>query len=122
MSKLIQINNYFFEVSKLTINPNKIGSSRRSISGKIHTDYTGTEYKTFELIIDSLNPTRHGQLLYLLNLCHPTDGGVPQNLTLVDDTGQSYTVTIPLPDGFDYDREEGKGEYYTWNLTLEEVV
>lgn len=116
---MVRIDNYFFEVSDYTPNIEEIGNSRRGFNGnKLHTDYTN-DYHIFDLTIEDLTKEQHGNLLYLLYKCRPENGSA-EKLTFEDDTGEVYTVTIPI-DGFDFDRQQGEKVRYVWNLRLEEV-
>ena len=127
ISKLIKINNYFFDnVTQYTPKQKKIGETRRTPNGSIHTDYTN-EYWTFSLTLEGVTPTQFGQLLYLVNLVFPPNG-VPQNIYFSDDTdGSALELTFPIEatipiDGYNFEREKGEEETYKWNLELWQVL
>ncbi|MFW6377403.1 MAG: hypothetical protein ACOCZ5_02030 [bacterium] len=119
MSNYVQINNFFFEPTSFTPKLTIHGESRRTFSGKLHSDYSN-KYHTFSLSFKQISPTELGHFLYLLNLVFPSSG-VPEDLSFTDDVGNNYTVTIPI-DGFNYDREQGEKETYSVELKLEEVI
>ena len=119
MAKEIQLNNIFFYATKFETTQNEIGQTQRSFSGAIHTDYINT-YHSFNLVIEGLSPSIHSNLLYLVSL-NRGYSSTPEDLTLVDDLGNSYQVTIPIT-GYKYSREEGAEEGYTWELKLAEVI
>ena len=109
--------NYFFEVSDFNISYNENGESRRSRNGTLHSDKTGKDYRTFNIKIDDVDKNQHDNLFYLIYKCHNQGS----NLQFVDIYDNTYTIKIPI-NGFDFTPQEGKEEYYNWDLTLEEVV
>lgn len=128
MTDNIRINNYFFDnVTNYDPKKNEIGKSTRMPNGTIKTQYT-TKYYTFELKLENVKPTQLGQLMYLENLCKPSNDDEPQNLEFYDDTdGNALGVIFPLEvtipiNGFDFNRESGEEETYEVDLKLEQVL
>lgn len=120
MGKFFRIDNYFFEISNYDVSLNYKGQSRRSRSGKLHTDYT-SRYYTFDITIEGVNKEQHNNLLYLLYKCLPEEGE-GETLSFSDDNDITDKEVIIPVDGFSFERENGKKISYVWNLTLEEVI
>lgn len=113
---MFKLDSYFFDATDYQTKPNTTGKTRRSpFTGKLHTDWT-VEYKTFELTIEDVDTILHSHFLYLKDKYKAGN-----TLFFTDDVGNQYEVVIPVG-GYDFKRERGEGEYYTWSLTLEEVI
>lgn len=123
---MIKINNYFFEVEDIEINPNEQGNSRRAWNGYFHNNCV-SKYLTVKIKITDLSLEEHLNLLFLLDTNRNYDNTNSEHLifeNLKDDDflkGESIMVDIPVDDGYDYNRLEGDEELYEWDLTLEQV-
>lgn len=120
MRDYVKLHKYFFEISDFDISEGVQGETKRSRAGKVFTDISSDPYKEFELEINRVNKTQHGQLLYLTTLALPIDDG-GQDLDFISPYGDEYTVTIPVDEAFDYTPTKGREETYNWSLTLWEV-
>ena len=118
---MIKLYKYYFDESYFNPTPNRIGTSKRSRTGKIFTDYSSDEFKTFEININGLDEIQHGHLLYIVSLIYSEENEY-ESLDFIDPYGNEYTVKIPLEDGYDYEPSEGKKELYNWQLELWEVI
>lgn len=121
--KTIKLYKYFFEISNFDISNERVGNTKRSRKGKVFTDYSSNPYNTFNINITDINSIKHGNLLYIVNLCLPLDSSEiePIDIDFIDPYGNQYTVTIPV-NGYNFTPIEGEDEYYDWQLTLEEVI
>ena len=117
---MIKLYKYFFEPNNYDPNPSRQGTTQRSRTGKIFTDYSSNEYKTFELTLSNLSEKEHINLLYIISIVLPNGGG-GQDVSFTDPVGDEYTVTIPVG-GYDYTLLDTEEELWEWELTLEEVI
>lgn len=117
---MIKLYKYFFELSNYDIEPGRKGNTQRSRAGRVFTDYTSDEYKTFRLEFDNLKKKDHINLLYITSLVFPITGG-GQDLSFTDPLGDTYTVTIPV-EGYTFTPKDTEEELWTWEITLEEVI
>lgn len=114
---MIQLDNYFFEITDYDEHEENINSYQRSRMGKLFIDYSSPFFKTFEIEIEGVNKANHNNLLYLVHLSFSEEDGI----TFMNPEGDIYTVRI-LPDGYSYE-PAGKGnkDVWDWSLTLGEV-
>ena len=117
--KRIQLDKFFLECSEFHPSPNEEGNMNRSRNGKAYTQIN-YKFESFELVLEGVSPSMHSNLLYVVDKNRDWNS-TAENLTLVDDLGNTYTVTIP-PNSYDFDREQGEGETWKWSMTLEEVL
>lgn len=117
---MIKLYKYFFNPSNYNVSEARQGSTQRSRKGKIFTDYTSDAYKTFTITLDNLSEKEHYNLLFIISLVFPTDGG-GQDLPFTDPLGNDYTVTIPI-DGYSFNLKDTEENLWRWELTLEEVI
>lgn len=116
----IKLHKYFFGVTNFNPNESRVGTTQRSRKGKIFTDYSSNAYKTFDIAIENLSEKEHYNLLYIVSLVFPENGG-GQDLSFTDIFGNDYTVTIPI-DGYNYSPKNTEDDLWDWELTLEEVI
>lgn len=117
---MIKLYKYFFEPTNYNITENRQGNTQRSRTGKIFTDYTSNVFKTFNFNFENLSEKEHYNLLFIVSLVFPEDGG-GQDLSLTDPFGDTYTVTIPI-EGYNYEPLNTEENLWNWELTLEEVI
>ena len=118
---MVKINNYFYEPTDYKPDYIELGESKRSpFTGTIHSFQT-TDYHTFQLKFEQLEPEQLEHFEYLNNLSKGKNSLTQENLSFTDLYGNSYTVIIPI-NGYKPSPESGETETYTVNLTLEEVI
>jgi hypothetical protein len=116
---MIQLENYFFEVSDYDEKIIEIGNSNRSFSGKNHIDYIN-RYRQFQIGLKGISEEMHSNLLWLVSLNRGLNGEA-KNLRYISLDNKEYSVDIGL-NGYKFNIEKGKDKLsYEWNLTLLEV-
>ncbi|MFW6377351.1 MAG: hypothetical protein ACOCZ5_01770 [bacterium] len=111
---MIRIYNYFYDEDKCEPLPVIKGKTRRSFSGKVHSDYS-SKYSEYSITLNNLNKKQHDQMTWLLFSLYPDTGEPLESFKFVDNVGNEFQMTIAV-DGFNI-KEEEKG-YYTWEFTL----